>query len=38
MKMLVKRDLKLVPLSSRAYYEYTMRDFGEQVLVSTSCL
>ena len=38
MKVLVKRDLKLVPLSSRAYYEYTMGDFGKQVLVRTSCL
>ena len=38
MKVLVKRDLKLVPLSSRTYYEYTMRDFGKQVLVGTSCL
>jgi len=38
MKVLVKRDFKLIPLSSRAYYEYTMRDFGKQVLVRTSCL
>ena len=38
MKVLVERDLKLVPLSSRAYYEYTMRDFGKQVLVGASCL
>jgi len=38
MKVLVKRDLKLVPLSSRAYYEYTMRNFGKQVLMGTSCL